>query len=181
MRRRRLGRRLQGQTVLAGGEDVPDGVEAAGAEGLRPGAGRLEPDVSVTAPQLHDAKTGPVPLLGVRAALQDPGDELSGRRSDLLGPADEPRRRPLGMRAVGAGHVLGHGGRLSVVAPPVGRHALAAMEDLDRVRRVADLDLLADQLVRHAVDVALDLDVVVDVDGAQLPLRQDVAGGRQGP
>ena len=112
--------------------------------------------------------------------MQDPGDEPSGRRSDRLGPADEPRRGPLGMCAVGAGHVLGHGGRLSVVAPAVRRHALAAMEDLDRVRRVADLDLLADELVRHAVDVAVDLDVVVDVHAAQLPVGQDVAGSRQG-
>ena len=46
------------------------------------------------------------------------------------------------MRAVGAGHVLAHGGRLSVVAPPVRRHALVAMEDLDRVRGVADLLLM---------------------------------------
>ena len=87
----------------------------------------------------------------------------------LLGPTDQPRRRPLGMRAVGARHVLAMGGRLSVVAPPVRRQSLAAIEDLDRVRGVADLDLLADQLERHAIDVALDLDVVVDVGAAQLP------------
>ena len=86
-----------------------------------------------------------------------------------------------GMRAVGAGHVLSHGGRPSVAAPPVRRHALAAMEDLDRVGGVADLDLLADQLVRDAVGVALDLHVVVDVRAAQLPVREDVARGRQGP
>ena len=84
------------------------------------------------------------------------------------------------MRAMGAGHVLGHGRRLSVVAPPVRRDALVAVEDLDRVGRVADLDLLTQQLVRHAVDVALDLDVVVHVDAAQLPMREDVARGGQG-
>ena len=115
------------------------------------------------------------------ATLDDLGDELSGRRSGLLGPTDQPRRRPLGMRAVGARHVLAMGGRLPVVAPPVRRQSLAAIEDLDRVRGVADLDLLADQLERHAIDVALDLDVVVDVGAAQLPVRQDVARGRQGP
>ena len=99
----------------------------------------------------------------------------------LLGPTDQPRRRPLGMRAVGARHVFGMGGRLPVVAPLVRRQSLAAIEDLDRVRGVADLDLLADQLERHAVDVALDVDVVVDVDAAPLPVRQDVTRGRQGP
>ena len=85
------------------------------------------------------------------------------------------------MRAVGAGHVLGNGRRLSVVAAPVRRDALVAVEDLDRVGRVADLDLLADQLVRHAVDVVLDRHVIVDVDAASLPLREDVTRGRQGP
>ena len=84
------------------------------------------------------------------------------------------------MRAVGAQHVLAMGGRLPVVAPPVRRQSLAAIEDLDRVRGVADLDLLADQLERHAIDVALDIDVVVDVDAAPLPVRQDVTRGRQG-
>ena len=85
----RLGRRLDGQTVLAGAEDVLDGVIAAGAERQRAGAGRLEPDVSVTPPQLHDPQTGAIALLGMRAALQDLGNELSGRRSDLVGPADQ--------------------------------------------------------------------------------------------
>ncbi len=158
-----------------------DGVIAAGAERQRAGAGRLEPQVSVTPPQPHDPQTGSIAPLRVRATLQNPGNELSGRRSDLVGPADQARRRPLGMRAVGAGHVLGHGRRLSVVAPPMRRHALVAMEDLDRVGRVADLDLLADQLVRHAVDVMLDGNVVVNVHAARLPVREDVACDGQGP
>ena len=67
-----------------------------------------------------------------------------------------------------------------VVAPRVGRHAAALEEDLDGRGGVADLDLLADQLVGHAVGVALDRDVVVDVDAARLPAREDVARGRQG-
>ena len=95
-------------------------------------------------------QAGAISLLGVRPALQDPADELSGLRPDRVGPADQPRRCPLSMRAVGAGHVLGHGRRLTVVAPAVRGDALVAMEDLDRVRGVADLDLLADQLVRNA-------------------------------
>ena len=70
--------------------------------------------------------------------------------------------------------------RLAVVAAPVRGDALVAAEDLDRVRRVADFDLLAQQLVRDAVEVVLDLDVVVDVNAAPLPLREDVARGGQG-
>ena len=105
---------------------------AAGAEGQRAVARRFESAVAVLPSQAHDSQTGAISLLGVRAALQDPADELSGRWPDLLSPADQPRRCPLGMRAVGAGHVLNRGGRLSVVAPPVRGHALVAMEDLDR-------------------------------------------------
>jgi len=33
------------------------------------------------AAQLHDAETGAISLLGVRAALEDAGDELTGRRT----------------------------------------------------------------------------------------------------
>ena len=49
MRRRRvrLGRRLEGQTVLAGAEDVADGAVAARAERQRAGARRFEPAVAV--------------------------------------------------------------------------------------------------------------------------------------
>ena len=38
-----------------------------------------------------------------------------------------------------------------------------------------------DELVRHAVEVTVDLDVVVDADPARFPLGQDVATGRQRP
>ena len=85
------------------------------------------------------------------------------------------------MGAVGARHVLGHGGRSAVAAAGVGRHASVLEEDLDGRGGVADLDLLSDQLVGHAVEVAVELDVVVDVDAAELPAREDVARGRRGP
>ena len=124
------------------------GVEAAGAEGEGAGAGarRVEPVVAVLPPQAHDAEHGPVALLGVRAAPQNSVHELAGRGTGLLGPADEPRRRPLGVGAVGARHVLGDGGRLPIVASPVRRHAAAFEEDLDGRGGVADLDLLAEEV-----------------------------------
>ena len=58
-RRGRLGRRLQGQTVLAGGKDVLDGLEAAGAEGDGAGARGVEPGVAVLPPQ-----RGPCQMVG---------------------------------------------------------------------------------------------------------------------
>ena len=49
----------------------------------------------------------------------------------------------------------------------------------DRRLREARLDALVDELIRHAVEVVIDLDVIIDVDAAGFPLRQLVARARQ--
>jgi hypothetical protein len=46
----------------------------------------------------------------------------------------------------------------------------AAMKDFDRCSGDARLDLLAEQLVRDAVIMLGDLDVIVETDPAALPL-----------
>ena len=51
-------------------------------------------------------------------------------------------------------------------------HPLAPVQDLHDVFRVTDLDLLADQSIGDAVVVALELDVVIDVDAGFLPASQ---------
>jgi hypothetical protein len=61
------------------------------------------------------------------------------------------------------------------------RHSPAPGEHLDRAGRRPDVDSLADEAVRDAVVVALDLDVVVDVDPGSLPDRVLVRDGRQRP
>jgi hypothetical protein len=53
--------------------------------------------------------------------------------------------------------------------------AHAMIEDLHGGRRVACLQFLAHQLIRNAVIVSLDLDVIVDVRTDLFPLSQDVA------
>jgi hypothetical protein len=55
---------------------------------------------------------------------------------------------------------------------------LAAMKDLDRREGDPDLDLLADQLVRHAGAMLGNLDVIVAADPAALPLDVFVGCGR---
>src|SRR5205823_6133218 len=55
----------------------------------------------------------------------------------------------------------------------------AAMKDLDRRGSDARLDLLAEQLVRHAVVMLGDLDVIVEADPAALPLGVFVGQRRQ--
>src|SRR6266851_6168648 len=57
-------------------------------------------------------------------------------------------------------------------APPV-------EEDFDGARREARLDPLVHELIRHAVEIVVNLDVIIDVDATRLPFRQLVARLRQ--
>src|SRR5450631_1877724 len=61
-------------------------------------------------------------------------------------------------------------GPLAAVAPRVARHPLAAVEHFDGARRDAGIHLLADQRVRHRVEEALGLNMVVDADAGEAPL-----------
>ena len=85
-RRGRLGRRLQGQTVLGRSEDVLDGAIAIRLKGHGAGARGLKPDVAVLPAQAHDPQTGAIALLGVRPAAEQLGHQLSG------GPCRRVRR-----------------------------------------------------------------------------------------
>jgi hypothetical protein len=67
----------------------------------------------------------------------------------------------------------------AAIAPSMSGNARAAMEHLDRARGDADIDLLADQGVRHRIAETRDLDVIVQADAGQLPLGKDIFGGRQ--
>ncbi len=112
---------------------------------------------------------------------QDLGHQAAGGRAGRLRPADQPRRRPLGMGPVRAGHVLREGRGLATSGQPtVGGHSFGFEVDLDDRRAEARLEQFTDQLVGHAVVVLGDLDVVVDRDPARLPLGQLVALRRQG-
>ena len=58
-------------------------------------------------------------------------------------------------------------------------HALALIEDLYRVARAADVNLLAHQLIRRAVVVLVHLNVVIKIDARPLPLRIFESRSRQ--
>src|SRR5205085_10303136 len=51
---------------------------------------------------------------------------------------------------------------------------LALEKDLDGLRRQPYLNLAAGEAVRHAVEVRLDLDVVIDADPAQPPFGKGI-------
>ncbi|MCY1365997.1 hypothetical protein D9M69_528730 [compost metagenome] len=109
------------------------------------------------------------------APFEDGLDHPGSVRPRLLGPADQPLRRPLGMLAMALGHVLGLCAVPALVPrAQVAGHPLIAVEALHRPRCQAHLQLLLHQLVGHRVVMPLDLDVVVDVHPYLLPLGRDV-------
>ena len=58
-------------------------------------------------------------------------------------------------------------------------NALALQEDLDGARRQPHLDLTTGEAVRDAVEVSLDLDVVIDADPPQPPFGIGIGFARQ--
>ena len=64
-------------------------------------------------------------------------------------------------------------------ASAVGGHLLVAVKALDAVFGDSHIELLFDQLVGNAVIVALDFNVVIDVDSGLFPFGKLVAPGGQ--
>lgn len=115
--------------------------------------------------QAQDAQAGAEAVLWVDSAFEDVGDDASSVGLRLLCPADQSLGRPLGMLTVTLGHVLGLGGVAAFVRrAQVAGHALVGVEALDGLCGQAHFELVLHQLVRHRVDVAIDLDVVVDME-----------------
>ena len=131
--------------------------------------------------QSHEPEARAVALLGMRAALEDARDEPPGGGAGLFGPRDQPRRRPFGVRPMRPRHVRELRGKSAAAgearmrgdAPPV-------EEDFDGRLREARLDPRVHELIRHAVEVVVHLDVIIDVDATRLPFGQLVARARQG-
>lgn len=113
-------------------------------------------------------------------ALEDPLHQRAGRAADPLAPPDEPIRTPLDVLLVGFRAVAGIGGEAAdAVTAGVHGDALPAIQDLDGPGGETNVDLLTDERVRNAVIVALDLDVVIDVDARLPPLREGAGSGGQ--
>jgi len=102
---------------------------------------------------------------------EDGGDEGGGLRADRLCPLDEARGRPFQMALMRLGHVGGlRGVAAADIAAPMGGDPLAAMEDFDGAHAGAHVDGLVDEGVRDGVVMAVEFDVIVDVDPRGLPL-----------
>ena len=130
--------------------------------------------------QAQDAQAGAEAVLRMDSAFEDVGDNASGVRPCLLGPADQPLRRPLGMFAVALGHVLDLGGVAALMwRAQMAGHTLVDVEALDGLCGQAYFELAFHQLVRHGVKMAVDFDAVVDVHPYFFPFGVDVRVFRQ--
>ena len=118
----------------------------------------------------------------MRLGVQDLSKHLRSGRTDGLRPIDQAGRCPLQMLLMRLGAMLVDC-RLPIGFPTAHMrgHSLAAVEDLHRAVGQANFDSLADELVGNRVIVALDLNVVVDVDASRLPVGKLIRLQRQGP
>ena len=168
--RSRLWARMEAMLVEVSALIATAWAEAAS----RPGG--VEPAVE---PQ--HAQAGAKTLLGMGAA-----GASTARMSPPCGPGSrEPSAgsalRPLGIAPVRARHVIRIGAvPASAEAALMGGDALAAMECTRRCGWSAHVNLRADERVRHRVEEALGLDMIIEADPSQAPLGIFVILGRQG-
>ena len=140
---------------------------------------RLEPFRAVAAGQPQDTEAGAEALLGVRSVAQDDVDEDGGGGTNPARALAQHLRRDLGMPAMAGRHVVvqRRGAHVAGGSAAVTGHALATAEDLDGTGRQARPELLADQIVRHRVMMALEPDMVVWSDRRLAPVGVDEAAG----
>ena len=115
------------------------------------------------------------------ALIEDQFAQRRGGRPDQGGILADTLDGPAGIAPVAGGHVLRDRGVLVVAAHALMRgDPFAPVENLDGAGGEADLDLGADEAMRDAVVVRLDLDMIVDADPTDPPLREHVRAPRQG-
>ena len=107
---------------------------------------------------------------------------MRGGRPGVLGPRDEARGRPLRVGPVGVRHVVGLGRHLP---SPASRRCDATRRPLRKTSTVVAVSRASTtswtSAIGDGVVVAVELDVVVDVDARSGPLAVDEGLGRQRP
>jgi len=121
--------------------------------------------------QLEDSQAGPIGLLGVAAGRQRRLDEGFGLWADLAPPLDEPIGGPFQVPAVIGRHVLFLGAVSLVAAAFVAGDPFLLGIDLDQALAGPDQHCFAGVLVRDAVVVFLEADVIVKMDFGLLDLE----------
>src|SRR5690606_18717101 len=165
----RLRERLAVEVVL---EDRQHRSIAASAGVERAPTRGVEAGVAVLLCEAEEAQTRSVAPLGVPSLAQDHLAESARVWTDLLGPAEDARGRPLRVRAMAARHVVGNRREPAThEAANVNSDALADVKYLHHGRRCAEpeLDVVGAKRVRRRVEVILERNVVVDIEADLLP------------
>src|SRR6202035_4751121 len=82
---------------------------------------------------------------------------------------------PVGVTPVARRHVIGDGGVPMIAAGAQMRgDPLALEKDLDGARRQPDLDLATGKAVGDAVEVSLDVDMIIEADPSQPPFGEAI-------
>jgi len=161
--------------VPAAFEDGFDALAGGAPEAHRKRARGFQATLAVLTAQVQKPQAGSISLFGMGLGAQQVLNDGAGVHADRASPLDQALRRPLGVREVGLRHVLAQGGvRAALVGAHVARHSDIAMEHLDRGGGEPCPHAVADQGVRHAVVMPIDIDVVIEGDNAFLPLGEHV-------
>src|SRR5262249_22949581 len=160
------------ELVVEDGADRSVG-ERADLDGAR--GGRFQPRDAERPRQTQDAEAGSEPLFGMGPVLEDEIAQRCGCWPDESGVPADPADGPVGMAAMAGRHVVGKRRVLAVAASPhMHSDAFTLGEDLDRAGGETHFNLGAGEAMRHAVEVVLDIDVVVDADTTDSPLGEYV-------
>src|SRR5271154_1853674 len=174
------GRRLCSLAIELVVEDGAHRAVGQGADLDRPRGGGFEAIGAEWPHQAHDAEAGSEALFGMGPALQDQLAQRSSSWTNRSGLAANALHCPVGITPMARRHVLAGGGVPMVAAgPQMSGNPLALEKDLNSARRQPHLDLAAGKAVGDAVEMALELDMVVDADPADPPLGKAIRLRRQ--
>src|SRR4029079_18913821 len=108
----------------------------------------------------------------MRSMAEDDDDQRFGVGAVAARPAAEAIGRPFSVAAMRARHMLGIGAMPpAAITALMGGDPLTAKEHLDGARGDTQVDLGANEAVRHRVVEPLGLDVIVEPDAGEAPFR----------
>lgn len=152
----------------------------AGSDLQSPYAGSFETWLAIAFGQREQSQAGAVTVLGMFVTGDQTCDHLSARRADTFAPVDQALWCPFPMCTVGSRHVHSDRSEATLLTvAKMARDALATVQDFYRRCRDTRLQSQPNQGMRHAVTMAFDFDVIVDVHLDGLEVRQFIALQRQ--
>jgi hypothetical protein len=180
-RRGPQGRSGEGELVKAVFEDRGDAAAGGGVKRKGALTGGFEPPGAIAFDEVEETQTTAVALLGMGPVLQEMLNQGTGVRTDGQRPVEETPGRPFHVLAMRFGHVIRERGEAAFAgAAPVTGHPFPFVQYLHGSGSQAHVDRLADQAVGDAVEMAVDFDMIIEVDAGFAPLGLLVGLGRQG-